>query len=84
MKKEAEKQEEICLKIEQNLYTANENMQNANQHLNQRSETHRINNKLYFWFAIFLILSLMGVGTYIYYKYFKEIQNVENTTNPLV
>lgn len=83
MKKEAEKQEEICIKIEQNLVSANENMENANRQLNQRSETHRINNKLYIWFAIFLIISLLGIGTYIYYKYFKAIQNVENP-DPIV
>ena len=71
MKKEAEKQGEICLKIEQNLYNANDNMDNANVQLNRRAETHAINNRMYFWFAMFLVLTLLGIGAYIYVKFIR-------------
>jgi t-SNARE complex subunit (syntaxin) len=84
MKKEAEKQGEICFKIEQNLCTANENMENANRQLNRRAESHSVNNRLYFWFALFLMLSLLGVGTYVYVKYFREVTNTDETTAPIV
>ncbi len=80
MKKEAEKQGEICLKIEQNLYNANENMENANTQLTRRAETHRVNNKLYLWFAIFLILSVLGVAAYIYVKFFRIVKPDEIAT----
>jgi t-SNARE complex subunit (syntaxin) len=84
MKKEAEKQGEICLKIEQNLINANDNMDNANRQLTRRAETHTVNNRLYLWFTIFLICSLLGLGTFIYFKYFKEVPQVVETPAPII
>ncbi len=83
MKKEAEKQGEICLKIEQNLVNVNENMENANRELTRRAETHTVNNRLYIWFAMFLIFSLLGLGTYIYFKYFRDIPKLEESSTSI-
>ena len=60
------------VKIEKNIYNASENIENANRQLNIRAQTNSVSNRMYIWFTVFLIISLVAIVLYIYLKYFKN------------